>query len=89
MSDNLAKDKPNKKARVRLNMISALPSNALQGEGLTTDPIIYKTNEIVEVDSELARTWTTEKYRQCPTKMCERKGGDFLPPEYISRATYA
>lgn len=84
MSDNLAKDKPNKKARVRLNMISALPS-----EGLTTDPVIYPANEIVEVEPELARTWTTEKYRQCPTKMCERKGGDFLLPEYISRATYA
>lgn len=76
-------DKPVKKSRVRLNMISALPN-----EALTTDPLIYPANEVIEIDSELAKKWTTEKYRQCPTKMCERKGGDFLLPQYITRATY-
>jgi hypothetical protein len=64
-------------------MVSALPS-----DGLTTDPIIHQAGEVVEVDSELARKWVTETYRRAPTKMCERKGGDFLLPEYITRATY-
>ncbi len=85
MIDN--QDKQNKKTvslvLVRLNMASSLPS-----EGLTTDPVIHQANEIVEVDAALAKKWITEKYRQCPTKLCERKGGDFLQPEYITRASY-
>lgn len=74
---------PNEKVRIRLNLTSSIPS-----KGLTTDPVIHNANEIVEVEPELAKKWTTEKYRRSPTKMCERKGGDFLLPEYITRASY-
>jgi len=79
------KEKNNKdaKVKVKLNMVSAIPS-----EKLTTDPIIYQADEVVEIDEELAGKWTTEKYRLCSTKMCERKGGDFLQAEYITRACY-
>ena len=73
----------NEKVRIRLNLTSAIPS-----KGLTTDPIIHNANEIVEVEPELAKKWTTEKYRRSPTKMCERKSVDFLLPEYITRASY-
>jgi hypothetical protein len=64
-------------------MTTALPSN-----DLTTDPVIHQADEVIEVDAELAKQWTSENYLQCPTKMCERKGGDFLPPQYITRASY-
>ncbi len=64
-------------------MTSAIPSKSL-----TTDPVIHQADEIVEIEAELAQKWTTEAYRRCPTKMCERKGGDFLKPEYMTRASY-
>ncbi len=69
--------------RVRLNMTSAIPSKCL-----TTDPVIHQADEIVEIETELAQKWTNEQYRRYSTKMCERKGGDFLKPEYITRASY-
>ena len=80
---DITKDKSKAKVRVRLNLTSSIPD-----KGLTTDPIIHNANEIVEIAPELAEKWTVEKYRRSSTKMCERKGGDFLLPEYITRATY-
>lgn len=82
MTDQV-KEKIQTKVSIRLNMTSALPS-----DGLTTDPVIHQAGEVIEIDIELAKKWTNEKYCRTPIKMCERKGGDFLPPEYITRASY-
>lgn len=76
--------------RVSLNLTTAMPDNTIGSDGkvLTTDPVIHQAGEIVEVDEDTAKKWTSEKYLKAPTKMCERKGGDFLPSEYITRANY-
>ena len=75
------------KVRIRLNMVTAVPQNSSLPNP-ENEPDIWDAGQVVEVHQDLAEKWTTETYQLSPTKMCERKGGDFLPTEYITRASY-
>lgn len=77
-------EKPVKLVKVRLNMDSIIPTKEL-----TINPKkVYLRGETIEVPAELAQEWTTETYQKIPSLMCERKGGDFLEDEFITRAQY-